>query len=112
MQLGDLNKQITLYTASETELPSGQFDISYTEEITVFANRQFEKGGETTEADQKVAFDEVTWTIHNVITDLSKKRILAYDGEYYEITRIIPDHHHEFFLIIESRKRDNQNTGI
>lgn len=112
MQLGALNKQITLFTASSTKLASGQDQLSYTEEITVFAHRKQTAGGETTEADQKVAFDKVTWTIHNVITNLDKKRVLTYNGEYYEITRIVPDHHHEFFLIIESRKRDNQNKGI
>ena len=112
MQLGALNKQITLYTTSETTLASGQKQVQFTEEITLFANIEYKSGGEATEAGQKVASENVIFTIHNVITNLNKQRKLVYNGESYEITRIIPDHHHEFFLKIECKVRDNTNVGI
>jgi SPP1 family predicted phage head-tail adaptor len=111
MQIGQLNKQITLYTASTTTLSSGQKQVSFTEEITVFANVEYMGGGESYEADQKVADNRVVFTIHNTITDLSKQRKVVYDSEDYEVTRIYPVED-DYFLKIEARVRDNSNVGI
>lgn len=112
MQLGQLNKEITLYTGSITTLSSGQKQVNYTEEITVFANVEYKQGGETFEADQKVATSEVIFTIHNVITNLSKQRKVVFNGESYEVNRIYPTTQNEFFLVIECKNRDNANIGV
>ena len=110
MQIGEMNKIITLYTVGTTTLASGQKQETFTEGLTLFA-RYMPKGSEVYQANQKVALADDTFWVHNVITDLDKRMRLLYNGDTYEIKSIIPIED-DFFLEIMCGSRDNSNPII
>ena len=107
MQIGEMNKVITLYSVSTTTLDSGQKQETFTEYLTLFA-KYMPKGSEVYQAGQKVALLDDTFIIHNVITDMDKRMRLVYNGNAYDIKTIIPVED-DFFLEITGETRDNSN---
>jgi len=107
MQIGELNKIVTLYTVTTTTLDSGQKNEVFTEGLTLFA-KYMPKGSEIYQAGQKVALLDDVFVIHNVITDLDKRMRLLYNGNAYDIKAIIPIED-DFYLEIMAETRDNSN---
>lgn len=109
MQLGQLNKVISLYSATYSTLSSGQKQETFTVEYsTLFANVNYKEGAEAYEASQRVASNVIVFTCHNILSDYTTRRKVLYDGVYYAVHRIIPVED-DVYMEITCKTRDNAN---
>ena len=87
MQLGDLRRRITIESQTLSTDANGQEIVTWGDLASVWARMTFENGGESVEADQRVAQRIVKFTIR-FRDDVDATCRILYDSKYYFITGV------------------------
>ena len=102
--IGKLDKRIEIQNYTVAKNSSGEDVRSWSTLVTVWAGITYKGGGETYEADQKVATDRVIFRIR--YTTVAADYRILYDSTYYDILDIDGDNRLRY-LDITAKKRDN-----
>jgi hypothetical protein len=108
MQIGNLDKYVSLYSATATTSASGQEKLVPTLEIALFANVNYKEGAEGYQANQKTATRNVIFTVHNILASRTTLRWILFEGLYYSVESVTPIED-DFYLQIVATAIDNNN---
>lgn len=108
MLIGNLDKYVSVYSATSTTASSGQDVLTKTFETALFANVNYKDGAEGYQANQKTASNKVVFTVHNILSTYTTKRWILYNGTYYSVESIIPIED-DYYLQIVTTAIDNDN---
>jgi SPP1 family predicted phage head-tail adaptor len=107
MQLGDLKRPITIESFTVSTDDNGQEIKTWADLDTVWGKLAYESGGESFEADQRVAKRVVKWTIR-YRDDVDETCRIHYDSKYFNIIAI-ERVHRKRFLILKCRYADRES---
>ena len=107
MQIGHLDRRVTLQNYSTTRNVYGELIESYSDYRTVWAKVDFTGGSQSDEFDRITAISKVKFFIRNLdLADLTEKTRISYDSKLYYIQAINEIEGRESFLEIITEQRD------
>ena len=107
MQIGHLDRRITLQTYSTSANSYGELIESYSDYRTVWAKVDFTGGSQSDEFDRITAISKVKFFIRNLdLADLTEKTRISYDSKLYYIQAINEIEGRDSFLEIITEQRD------
>lgn len=104
MQIGDLDRRITIQQATTASDVFGEQVETWSTYRKVWAKLSYESGNEFFEADQKTAVRTVKFTVRydSSITEVMR---ISYNSAYYDI-RSIEEVGRNRYLVLKTEKRD------
>ena len=107
MQIGHLDRRVTLQNYSTTRNGYGELIESYSDYRTVWAKVDFTGGSQSDEFDRITAISKVKFFIRNLdLANLTEKTRISYDSKLYYIQAINEIEGRESFLEIITEQRD------
>jgi len=107
MQIGHLDRRVTLQNYSTTRNVYGELIESYSTYREVWAKVDFTGGSQSDEFDRITAISKVKFFIRNLdLADLTEKTRISYDSKLYYIQAINEIEGRESFLEIITEQRD------
>ena len=107
MQIGHLDRRVTLQNYSTTRNVYGEVIESYSDYRTVWAKVDFTGGSQSDEFDRITAISKVKFFIRNLdLADLTEKTRISYDSKLYYIQAINEIEGRDSFLEIITEQRD------
>ena len=107
MQIGHLDRRVTLQNYSTTRNVYGELIESYSDYRTVWAKVDFTGGSQSDEFDRITAISKVKFFIRNLdLADLTEKTRISYDSKLYYIQAINEIEGRDSFLEIITEQRD------
>ena len=107
MQIGHLDRRVTLQNYSTTRNVYGELIESYSDYRTVWAKVDFDGGSQSDEFDRITAISKVKFFIRNLdLADLTEKTRISYDSKLYYIQAINEIEGRDSFLEIITEQRD------
>ena len=107
MQIGHLDRRVTLQNYSTSANSYGELIESYEDFRTVWAKVDFDGGSQSDEFDRITAISKVKFFIRNLdLADLTEKTRISYDSKLYYIQAINEIEGRDSFLEIITEQRD------
>tara|TARA_Y100001972_G_C7416908_1_gene215644 strand:- start:181 stop:504 length:324 start_codon:yes stop_codon:yes gene_type:complete len=107
MQIGELDRRITLESPTATHNNYGENVESYSDFRTIWAKVKFEGGSKTDEFDRITSITKAKFYIRNIgLSTFNEGFIITYDGKSYWIQAINEIEGRDSFLEIITEQRD------
>lgn len=108
MNIGQMDRQITLQQQVETQAPNGEEVLTWQDVATVWAEKKYDQGAEVYQADQKTAVQKVKFRIRwrPAVTTLFRVLDLSDEQSYH--VDAITELGRRSGLVLSSYSRDDE----
>jgi len=106
MQIGELDRRITLESVVKTTNDYGEEVLSWNTYLTVWAAVEWNGGMENEESDKITATSKVVFTVRNIGNAVDETYRILYKTKYYYIQAINEIDGREMFLELLTEQKD------